>query len=698
MSLKLSGLNSGMDTESLIAELVKAKSAKKDQLEKDQKRLSWKQDSWKGLNSKIYSFYSSSLSNMRLKTDYVKKTTTSSHSAVSVITGTNAPNSVQTLKIDKMAKAGYLTGAALSNKKGTYTASTKVVDALGVKAGSSFTVNVGGESKEIKITENTTINNVVTSLREAGLNANFDETNQRFYISAKQSGKENDFTITTNNADGLDAMSKLGIASSLSADKNTKELYEKYANALVYEADGVTIDRDATVANLKDLIDEAVAKNIKDNDYAKIIEENRKAYDEKKAAYDKAVEEYADKFKAEGYLTKEVDGETVAETDVDAIQAAIDALGDKDSLSEEDLKKYEAYEEQLKAAKDLDSMESTMEDLQKVIDDALEFYTPGTDGAEGAATQKLIDAMTQQVIDTAVDYKAMLDVYANNAGKMNAVRVAGQDSVIYLNEVQYTATGNTFEINDLTITLNSTTSEEITLTTSEDTEGVYDMIKDFFKKYNELINEMDRSYNAKSSADYDMLSDEEKEAMSEDEVEEWEKKIKEGLLRRDSSLGTVFDAMKTIMLEGIEMKDGTTMYLSNFGINTAGYFNAEEFQKNAYHIDGDADDTTSSTKTDKLRAMIASDPDKVAEFFSSLSKKLYDKLDKLMASTDYSSAFTVYNDKGLKDEYDDYKEKIAAQEQKIADYEDRYYKKFSKMEVALGKLSSKQQSIASLFA
>ena len=44
-----------------------------------------------------------------------------------------------------------------------------------------------------------------------------------------------------------------------------------------------------------------------------------------------------------------------------------------------------------------------------------------------------------------------------------------------------------------------------------------------------------------------MLTDEEKEAMSEDEVEEWEKKIKDGLLRRDSTLGTVFDSCRRII-------------------------------------------------------------------------------------------------------------------------------------------------------
>ena len=38
--------------------------------------------------------------------------------------------------------------------------------------------------------------------------------------------------------------------------------------------------------------------------------------------------------------------------------------------------------------------------------------------------------------------------------------------------------------------------DEVTLTTRQDTDGIYNMIKNFFKEYNSLINEMDKLYNA----------------------------------------------------------------------------------------------------------------------------------------------------------------------------------------------------------
>ena len=55
------------------------------------------------------------------------------------------------------------------------------------------------------------VNQFVTKLKEAGLNASYDESNARFFISAKESGKDNDFSIIANNSNGLNALEKLGI-------------------------------------------------------------------------------------------------------------------------------------------------------------------------------------------------------------------------------------------------------------------------------------------------------------------------------------------------------------------------------------------------------------------------------------------------------------------------------------------------------
>ena len=47
MAIRLSGMVSGMDTESLVSALVSSYKLKKDNLVKAQTKLSWKQEKWK---------------------------------------------------------------------------------------------------------------------------------------------------------------------------------------------------------------------------------------------------------------------------------------------------------------------------------------------------------------------------------------------------------------------------------------------------------------------------------------------------------------------------------------------------------------------------------------------------------------------------------------------------------------------------
>ncbi|RHK45517.1 hypothetical protein DW067_06560 [Lachnospira eligens] len=61
MAIRLSGMVSGMDTESLVSALVSSYKLKKDNLVKAQTKLSWKQEKWKTMNTSIYGFYSGKL-------------------------------------------------------------------------------------------------------------------------------------------------------------------------------------------------------------------------------------------------------------------------------------------------------------------------------------------------------------------------------------------------------------------------------------------------------------------------------------------------------------------------------------------------------------------------------------------------------------------------------------------------------------
>lgn len=700
---------SGMDTESLVSALVSSYKLKKDNLVKAQTKLSWKQEKWKTMNTSIYGFYSGKLSSARFSTSYNLKTSSVSNDKYAKVSASSsAVSGTQRLKVNHLAATGYLTGGQITANGGSkVTGSTKVSDIIGTKDG-SISVKTSSGIKSIDITEDMNVSQFTAKLKEAGLNANFDDNNGRFFISAKESGKDNDFSLTANDANGLNALKALGIYTVNDTDKaeytrlakltegtdayNT-ELESMYTKATAKDTAKNYADKYNAA---KDKLDALAADDTWDHSLtldeyvAKLKTETPDILN----AYDKYKKEKVD---SEGNTVKDSDGKVVYEYDTEAME--------KDGVKDE-------YEAAVKKKASNESLIKVYDDNSKVIEDTKDYVTIGDDGK--AVADETNEKVLQEVSDTNADRqakaKALLDskiamakTAANDidntasSDTTKAVRITGQDSEIVLNGATFTNNTNNYSINGLTIqALNVTGTDEVTITTDTDVDGIYDMIKGFLKDYNDLVKSVDVAYNAASSKGYEPLTSDEKDAMSDDEVKKWEEKIKDSLLRKDSTLGSVLDTMKNDM--GMSFKVGDKSYsLSSFGISTLGYFSSPENETGVYHIDGDKDDTYTSANTDKLKAMIASDPDTVVSFFSQLASKLYKDLGNKMTASSTSSAYTIYNDKQMNTQYSEYNTKISEAEDKVTTWEDYYYSKFSAMESALAKMNAQSSSLSGLF-
>ena len=219
---RVSGLISGLDTDSLIQELVSAYETKKSTYVKKQTKQGWKQDTWKSLNTKVYSFYTGTLRNAQYSTNYTaKKATISDSTKATVSASGNAVEGTQTLKVKQLAKTAYLTGGQMTAADGkSLTANSKLGELSGLSGFSDGTikVNADGKESEINLTSDMTMNQFVVKLKEAGLNANFDSANQRLFISAKSSGADKEFSITAGNAGGMNALTSLGMDAASSSD------------------------------------------------------------------------------------------------------------------------------------------------------------------------------------------------------------------------------------------------------------------------------------------------------------------------------------------------------------------------------------------------------------------------------------------------------------------------------------------------
>jgi len=767
MPIRLSGMQSGLDTEALVSALVMGYRTKKEDYEKAQTKLSWKQDKWKSINTKITNFYSGTLASNKLSSAYnLKKATINNSSYATVSASTSAVSGTQSLKVTKLASTGYLTGGKISgSNKAKLTGSSKLSEVKGmgsVADGAAISVTANGTTSTITLSSDMTINEFVVKLKNAGLTASFDENNQRFFISSKSSGADNDFSMTAANNNGKSALEALRLqattedtiakdiakyqtivgqddyvsktaennykaaideynkAISSLKDTNTKLDYEKsylntFINSLAYEektAEDGTVTSEPTSDSLKTAREtlsskaEELTEKLKDSS----LDDSTKAATQLELDAVNAVIKTVSTDSALSRAQKTSDDGT---TSFDS-STADTTLAGFDTTIDGNKKKIEEYYTKAGISKDSDGNYNASQ-ISSTTGLILESYTYEravaddnslATGYQTAAqeqydyAQKMVAAYNKLQNGTATsDDKKLLGLSdSTTTDSTSAVRIAGSNAQIELNGAVFENTTNNFSINGLTIQATALTGNEaVTITTDTDVDGIYDTIKDMLSEYNELIKTLDTAYNAESAKGYEPLTDDEKESMSDDEVEKWETKIKDSLLRRDGTLDSVISSMKNTMLAGITI-DGKSYNLSTFGISTGSYFSSGTNEKGVYHIDGDEDDSTSKGNEDKLKAAIANDSDTVIKFFSQLANNLYSTLNKkLGTSNSMSSYMSIYNDKEMATQYSEYKTKISDQETKISTWEDYYYKKFSRMESALASLNSQASSISGLF-
>jgi flagellar hook-associated protein 2 len=198
------------------------------------------------------------------------------------------------------------------------------------------------------------------------------------------------------------------------------------------------------------------------------------------------------------------------------------------------------------------------------------------------------------------------------------------------------------------------------------------------------------SYYADLAKGYEPLTDDQKEAMTDDQIEKWETKIKDSLLRRDNTLGTLISSVRNTMSRSVAV-DNKAQYLSTFGIVTTDYT-----ERGLLHINGDKDDQSVADEENDLMTALTNDPDKVMKVFTKLASDLYDDLGEKMKSTSMRSALTFYNDKEMKKQIDDYEDNLDVMDEKLQDMESRYYKQFTAMEKAMSQMNSQSNYLTSM--
>ena len=245
-------------------------------------------------------------------------------------------------------------------------------------------------------------------------------------------------------------------------------------------------------------------------------------------------------------------------------------------------------------------------------------------------------------------------------------------------------------------------TQGVSFSTKTNTDTIVDAIKQFVEDYNALVTEVKKAYSdmplqQSNGSGYEPLTAEQEADMTESELKAYEEKAKTGILFMDSDLSSLYNSLRSAVTPG--GNDGA--YLRSIGINTS-------------YSEGL---TTISLDEAALREALETDPDGVRDAFAK-SQKNGAATDGLMASIQSVTekyAATTGATKGILiekagsqyapstalsntmlDKMEDIDEQIEKWQDKMTNKVDYYTNKFTQLEMLINQMNSQSSALAGL--
>lgn len=239
-SLRLSGLSSGIDTESVVKNMLQSMQTKVDKQNQTKTKLGWKADALREINSLIKSFRESNMSVLSPGSNMMSPSTYNAFSvsmltstaAVTVSAGSSASagkmtiNSISQLATSAAVKStGIFAGSSMNT--GTKLADLELTNALEFEDGEiSFSIN----GKAFTFTEDTTLSAMMSTINssDAGVKMSYSSLTKGFSITSKSTGSSSTVEIANIKGNAFAgeseeaADSAFGIAAGTAAGQDAK--------------------------------------------------------------------------------------------------------------------------------------------------------------------------------------------------------------------------------------------------------------------------------------------------------------------------------------------------------------------------------------------------------------------------------------------------------------------------------------------
>jgi len=280
------------------------------------------------------------------------------------------------------------------------------------------------------------------------------------------------------------------------------------------------------------------------------------------------------------------------------------------------------------------------------------------------------------------------DQAGNNYTAGNEVQ--GTDAKIYFegNSEAFTSSSNKFTIDGYTFSLKGdfnaaadgsiadSSAAPITVKSSVDTDAMVSKIKDFTTAYNNLMNKLYEYAYTKPDRKYEPLTDSEKEKMTDKQIEEYEEKAKQGILYGDTNVKKLMTNLRRLFTS---TKSESGLSFAKIGIQTTAYTAGSKTWGNV-EID-----------EKKLKSYLETNADEISKMFTSTTessvgtKGIAVKMSEM--STTYLNNYRFRVSDRLNTRLSDMKELLEKLTDKLADKEDRLYKKFAAMESSMSTMN-----------
>ncbi|MBV4437200.1 flagellar filament capping protein FliD [Clostridium tyrobutyricum] len=380
------------------------------------------------------------------------------------------------------------------------------------------------------------------------------------------------------------------------------------------------------------------------------------------------------------------------------------------------------------------------------IQDLADAIKSQTNGSVTARFNELTGQFSIQTANTGDEYKLEINNDGSSASLLTALNlktpttIQGQNAIVGIKEpgsndfIKTEQKSNTFNINGMTYNLYQTTpntdidtsnttnikgDDPVSISVTQDTSKVHDLISNFLDKYNKLIDEIQGKLTEKKDYDYQPLTATQESSMSDTDITNWNNKAKQGILRSDDNLQKMLADLTNAFVSPVKDSNGnnvSTFYFGSIGSNSIGIDTSNEVKDaGKVTITDDAKFTQAlQNNADEIMKLFTTTSDSSDDSTKFSQSGIFQRINQIITNnvgsigSTYNTAILT-NYANIQDDYSIsggsgtgtlpdqiYQKQLLINQltDKMSTNQTKYYNQFTALETAMEKLNAQQSTLS----